>query len=263
MTDTSRGLPERPMSPHLTVWRWHITMACSILHRGCVIGLWVGAVILAGWAAALAAGPDAYAGYVGLLGSPIGKIRITDPFGEHLARFDRAMDLAELYGVPRIRVFSFYMPPGDEPASHRDEVILRMSELARRAGERRITLFLENEKGIYGDTAARVADVLEAVGSAALRHAFDPANYVEVRQPIDEAEAQGELLHDIEDRHQHQLHQQQPIAPLGPALRRRDDAAGVGVGQHDDEARTERGQGGEAAERRAAKGEVGQGASHN
>lgn len=73
MTDTSRGLPERPMSPHLQVWRWHITMACSILHRGCVVGLWVGAVILAGWAAALAAGPDAYASYVGLLGSPIGK----------------------------------------------------------------------------------------------------------------------------------------------------------------------------------------------
>ena len=43
MTDTSRGLPERPMSPHLQVWRWHITMACSILHRGCIIGLWVGA----------------------------------------------------------------------------------------------------------------------------------------------------------------------------------------------------------------------------
>lgn len=74
MTDTSRGLPERPMSPHLQVWRWHITMACSILHRGCVVGLWAGAVILAGWAAALAAGPDAYASYVGLLGSPIGKL---------------------------------------------------------------------------------------------------------------------------------------------------------------------------------------------
>ena len=47
MTDTSRGLPERPMSPHLQVWRWHITMACSILHRGCVMGLYVGAVLLA------------------------------------------------------------------------------------------------------------------------------------------------------------------------------------------------------------------------
>jgi sugar phosphate isomerase/epimerase len=121
------------------------------------------------------------------IGSPIGKIRITDPFGEHLQRFERAMELADFYGAPRIRVFSFYMPPGDDPASHREEVIRRVAELARRASERGITLFLENEKGIYGDTAARVADVLESVDSPALRHAFDPANYVEVRQPIDEA----------------------------------------------------------------------------
>ena len=74
MTDTSRGLPERPMSPHLQVWRWHITMACSILHRGCVIGLYVGSVLLAGWALALALGPDAYACYTGLLGSLLGKL---------------------------------------------------------------------------------------------------------------------------------------------------------------------------------------------
>jgi sugar phosphate isomerase/epimerase len=121
------------------------------------------------------------------IGSPIGKIRITEPFDEHLERFDRAMHLAEFYQAPRIRVFSFYIPPGDDPAAHRDEVIRRMAELARRAGERSITLFLENEKGIYGDTMPRVADVLESVDSPALRHAFDPANYVEVRQPIDEA----------------------------------------------------------------------------
>jgi sugar phosphate isomerase/epimerase len=62
-----------------------------------------------------------------------------------------------------------------------------MGELAGRAADRGITLFLENEKGIYGDTAGRVADILETVDSPALRHAFDPANYVEVRQPIDEA----------------------------------------------------------------------------
>ncbi len=121
------------------------------------------------------------------IGSPIGKIRINEPFEEHLERFERAMDLADLYQAPRIRVFSFYMPPGDDPASHREAVIRRMTELARRAADRGIDLFLENEKGIYGDTAARVADILETVNSPSLQHAFDPANYVEVRQPIDEA----------------------------------------------------------------------------
>ena len=121
------------------------------------------------------------------IGSPIGKIRINESFDEHLARFERAMDLADFYQAPRIRVFSFYMPPGDDPASHRAAVLSRMAELARRAGARGISLFLENEKGIYGDLAARVADVIETVDSPFLVHAFDPANYVEVGQPIEEA----------------------------------------------------------------------------
>jgi sugar phosphate isomerase/epimerase len=121
------------------------------------------------------------------IGSPIGKIKVTEPFEPHLQRFERCMELAEFYRAPRIRVFSFYIPHGDDPANHRTEVLRRMRELTRRASERGITLFLENEKGIYGDTAARVLDVLGEVGSPSLTHAFDPANYVEVGQPIDEA----------------------------------------------------------------------------
>jgi sugar phosphate isomerase/epimerase len=121
------------------------------------------------------------------IGSPIGKVRITDSFEEHLVRFERALDLADFYEVPRIRVFSFYMPVGDDPADHRSSVISRMAELTRRAAARGITLFLENEKGIFGDTAARVADILETVNSPSLRHAFDPANYVEVHQAAEEA----------------------------------------------------------------------------
>lgn len=121
------------------------------------------------------------------IGSPIGKIRITESFEEHLERFELAMDLADFYQSPRIRVFSFYIPPGDDPTSHRATVLGRMAELARRAADRGISLFLENEKGIYGDSAARVADVIETVGSPYLAHAFDPANYLEVGQPVDEA----------------------------------------------------------------------------
>jgi len=121
------------------------------------------------------------------IGSPIGKIRINESFDEHLERFERAMDLADFYQTPRIRVFSFYMPPGDEPTAHRAAVIRRMAELTARASARGISLFLENEKGIYGDTATRVADVIETVQSPFLAHAFDPANYVEVGQPVDEA----------------------------------------------------------------------------
>ncbi len=62
------------MSPHLQVWRWHVTMACSILHRASIFALYFGALLLAGWAIALASGPDCYAHYMSLVGSPLGKL---------------------------------------------------------------------------------------------------------------------------------------------------------------------------------------------
>jgi sugar phosphate isomerase/epimerase len=121
------------------------------------------------------------------IGSPIGKIPIGDAFAPHVERFRIAMDLAEFYGTPNIRVFSYYLPAGDDPASHREEVLRRMAAKAEMAGARGLRLLLENERGIYGDTAARVLDVLQSVDSAALGLAFDPANFLEVGQPIDEA----------------------------------------------------------------------------
>ena len=76
------------MSPHLSVWRWHITMATSILHRATGVALYVGALISAAWAVALAQGPEAYAGFKHLLGSPLGKLvmfGLTVSFFYHLA----------------------------------------------------------------------------------------------------------------------------------------------------------------------------------
>ena len=121
------------------------------------------------------------------IGSPIGKIKITDPFEPHLERFARALDLADFYAAPRIRIFSYYIPDDVNRDDVRDEVVRRMREKTRIAADRKISLFLENEKGIYGDTAARVLEVLEAVDSPNLASAFDPANFLEVGQPIDEA----------------------------------------------------------------------------
>lgn len=114
------------------------------------------------------------------IGSPIGKIPINDAFGPHLERFSRALELAAFYDTPRIRVFSYYLPEGEEPEQFRDEVLARMREKTRRAAAHGVQLVLENEKGIYGDTPARVAWLIAAVDSPSLRHAFDPANYLEI-----------------------------------------------------------------------------------
>ena len=62
------------MSPHLQVWRWHITMATSILHRATGVALYVGALIAAAWAISLQRGPEDYAFVMGLLGSWPGKV---------------------------------------------------------------------------------------------------------------------------------------------------------------------------------------------
>lgn len=67
-----RGSADRPMSPHLQVWRWHVTMAASILHRGAIIATYVGALILAGYFVALASGEDAFSTYRLVLASPLG-----------------------------------------------------------------------------------------------------------------------------------------------------------------------------------------------
>jgi succinate dehydrogenase / fumarate reductase cytochrome b subunit len=76
------------MSPHLQVWRWHVTMATSILHRATGMALYVGVLILAGWVVALASGPDAFSAYRALIGSPLGLLvlfGLTVAFLYHLA----------------------------------------------------------------------------------------------------------------------------------------------------------------------------------
>ncbi|GGH85994.1 sugar phosphate isomerase/epimerase [Pullulanibacillus pueri] len=122
------------------------------------------------------------------IGSPIGKIKITDDFEPHLKDFERALALAKRFNVPYIRIFSFFIPEGKDPADYRDEVMRRMTELVRRAEEAGITLLHENEKEIYGDTAERCLDLFQTCASPRFRCAFDPANFVQCGvQPFTEA----------------------------------------------------------------------------
>jgi succinate dehydrogenase / fumarate reductase, cytochrome b subunit len=63
---------DRPISPHLQIYRWQLTMLLSILHRAAGIVLSVGAILLVWWLVAAASGPDAYEGVENFLGSWIG-----------------------------------------------------------------------------------------------------------------------------------------------------------------------------------------------
>lgn len=117
---------------------------------------------------------------VSSIGSPIGKVNITDDFDTHLARMDRAVWVAQQLRAPFIRVFSFFLTADQRPEDHRDEVIRRMTALAQRAEAGGVVLLHENEKGIFGDIPERVLDLVTAVNSPALRLAWDAANYVQV-----------------------------------------------------------------------------------
>ena len=117
---------------------------------------------------------------VSSIGSPIGKIFVDEPFPPHLERMRRAAEVARRLGAPYIRIFSFFLRPGADPAAHRDEVLERMRALTAVAEEAGVVLLHENEKEIYGDVPERCLDLVTSIGSPALRLAWDPANFVQV-----------------------------------------------------------------------------------
>jgi sugar phosphate isomerase/epimerase len=116
---------------------------------------------------------------VSSIASPIGKYPIREDFAPQKKAMNRAIELAKLLGTSYIRVFSYYIPEGEDPANYRDEVIYRMAQLAQLAEEGGVTLILENDRGgLYGDNDDRVLDIVRTVGSPALKLAFDPGNFV-------------------------------------------------------------------------------------
>jgi 3-dehydroshikimate dehydratase len=117
------------------------------------------------------------------IGSPIGKVAIDRPWGEHFDRFKLAVDAAEFFGAPFIRLFSYY-PAGGEGMGpidpHRGEIIERFQKKVDYLNGRVPVMVHENEKGIYGDTGRRCADLMQSVNSSKLSSAFDFANFVQV-----------------------------------------------------------------------------------
>lgn len=71
MADTT-GTDPRPLSPHIQVYRWQLTMVMSGAHRITGIMLAGGTLLLVWWIVALAMGPEAYARAQGFIASPVG-----------------------------------------------------------------------------------------------------------------------------------------------------------------------------------------------
>ena len=115
---------------------------------------------------------------VSAIGSPIGKVKLDEPFGPHLDKFKHAVELAVFFETPFIRMFSYYAPEGKNIDDYRDQVMERMTAKVQVVQDVDVTMVHENEAHIYGHTAANCADLIETVGSPKLALAYDPANFV-------------------------------------------------------------------------------------
>jgi len=107
------------------------------------------------------------------LGFPLGKSEIADDFQIVEDTLRHLCELAQIFETNKIRMFSFH-----HATEEREEVLSRLRRMVEIAGEYGVGLYHENEKGIYGDIAARVQDIIDNVPG--LYHVYDPANFLQV-----------------------------------------------------------------------------------
>jgi 3-dehydroshikimate dehydratase len=116
------------------------------------------------------------------IGSPIGKVKLDQPFEPHLKRFQRAIELCKVFGTPNIRIFSYYLPEGGTWDTWRQEILDRMTQKIQLAEKAGVRLLHENEHAIYGEDPIHVVDLLRNLAgsgpTANFGAIYDPANYV-------------------------------------------------------------------------------------
>lgn len=156
---------------------------------------------------------------VSALGSPIGKIGIGDDFSSHFVKFKHVAQLADIFETPNIRMFSFFMPNGSNPADYRDEVLSRLSRMVDYAAGHKLVLLHENEKDIYGDIAPRCLDLMKEFYGEAFKATFDFANFVQCGQDTWEA-------YEMLKPYIHYIHVKDAMAGCGQVV-----PAGCGDGQ--------------------------------
>ena len=113
------------------------------------------------------------------MGSPYGKYPIEADFAEHLDAFKRGLELCDIMGIRKVRMFSFFMPKdGTKPEEWRNKVMDQLDIMLDEAEKAGVKLCHENESGIYGNTDDRCVDIMEQYGSR-MGCIFDPANFIQ------------------------------------------------------------------------------------
>ena len=119
---------------------------------------------------------DKYKIRVSSIGSPIGKIKITDDFEEHRKVFDNVLKAADMLETKYIRIFSFFIPD-NKYGEYRSEVMHRLEVLLETANKRNLVLCHENERDIYGESPEMCLDIMQYF-KGGMKFIFDPANFI-------------------------------------------------------------------------------------
>jgi sugar phosphate isomerase/epimerase len=125
---------------------------------------------------------------VSSIGSPIGKVFINDEdgFANQKVMLDTLCQISNLLNCQYIRIFSFYIPKGDNADQYREEVVSKLKEYAAIAEKYNVILLHENEKDIFGDIARRCHEILTEVDSPYFKGIFDFANFVQCGEDTQE-----------------------------------------------------------------------------
>ena len=124
---------------------------------------------------------------VSSIGSPIGKIKLTDNFEAHFELFKRVVKTAKMLDTKYIRIFSFYHDGGEWTEDERAQVFAQLKRFIDYAKSEDVVLLHENEKDIYGDIADRCVDLFDELYCDNFKGVFDPANFVQSGQDTKEA----------------------------------------------------------------------------
>ena len=118
---------------------------------------------------------------VGMLGSPIGKIDISDDFGPDLDRLRHLGRLKPILDCSRVRIFSYYNTKGRSLDQWRTEALDRLGQLKDLAGQLGLVLFHENERHIFGEGCEQVLQIVahlrDSEPDGTFKAIFDFDNY--------------------------------------------------------------------------------------
>jgi sugar phosphate isomerase/epimerase len=124
---------------------------------------------------------------VSAIGSPIGKIKITEDFESHFEVYKKVVEISKIMDTPYIRMFSFFIPERDNPEHYEEEVFSRMEQMVDYAKQQSVILLHENEKDIFGEKALQCLQLMKRFYGDHFKCTFDFANFVQAKQDTLEA----------------------------------------------------------------------------